>query len=321
VNIPTKPVPLTTAASLPEESYANLGRAPVGTIAPSDDPDNPHWGIFAAALAWIASIVLLVLVQLIFIIPYGIFKYRDDGVQTFVQALQTDPVAILLQIISVIPSHLLTLLVVWAIVTQFGKRPFWRAFGWSWSENFGIWQSVGVAGLMLGCGILIGWLFGGGETQIDQIVASSTAARITVAILATATAPLVEELIYRGLLYSALLKGLTRFNAQRGVVHARRTALISTVFAVSLIFALVHVVQYKNNLGVIVAVALLSLVLTLTRALTGRLLPCFIIHLVFNGIQSLILLFEPLLPHHDAVPSAPTSIILSQFVHHIQNLF
>ena len=163
--------------------------------------------------------------------------------------------------------------------------------------------------------------FKGGDTQSDQIVASSTAARITVAILATATAPLVEELIYRGLLYSALLKWLTHFNVTRGVAKARGTALIDTVFAVSFIFALVHVLQYQNNLGVIIAVALLSFVLTMTRALTGRLLPCFIIHLVFNGIQSLILLFEPFLPHHDAVPTAPTSVILCHFAHHIQNLF
>lgn len=313
--------------------------------AAEDDPDSPHWGIMAAAVAWIASIALLVFVQLIFIVPYGFIKYRNDGLAAFVQGMQTDPIAILLQILSVIPSHLLTLVVVWMIVTHFGKRPFWSAFGWSWSENFRLWQSVGVAGAMLGCGILIGWLFGGGDTQLDQIVSSSTAARITVAILATATAPLVEELIYRGLLYSALLKTLTRFNAQREVIRAsraemistadvideqrafeitgraRRTALIWTVFIVSLIFALVHVLQYKNNLGVIIAVALLSFVLTLTRALTGRLLPCFIIHLVFNGIQSLFLLLQPLFPQHDAVPTAPTSIILFNFVHYLQNLF
>lgn len=320
----------------------------MGTPAPSDDPDNPHWGIFAAAVAWIASVALLVFVQLLFIVPYGFFKYRNDGLPAFVQGMQTDPIAILLQILSVIPSHLLTLVVVWMIVTQFGKRPFWRAFGWSWSANFRLWQSVGVAAAMLGCGILIGWLFGGGDTQLDQIVESSTAARVTVAILATATAPLVEELIYRGLLYSALLKGLTRFNAQRAVIHAnrtamnsaanviderrafeitgqaRRTAMIWTVFIVSLIFALVHVLQYKNNLGVIIAVALLSFVLTLTRALTGRLLPCFVIHLVFNGIQSLFLLLQPFFPQHDAVPTvptAPTSIILFNFAHHLQNLF
>ena len=38
---------------------------------------------------------------------------------------------------------------------------------------------------------------------------------------------------------------------------------------------------------------MLSVVLTLIRARTGRLLPCFVVHLVFNGVQSVIILLEP----------------------------
>jgi hypothetical protein len=40
---------------------------------------------------------------------------------------------------------------------------------------------------------------------------------------------------------------------------------------------------------------LLSFVLIYVRARTGRLLPCFVIHLVFNGVQSLIIVLEPYL--------------------------
>jgi membrane protease YdiL (CAAX protease family) len=55
---------------------------------------------------------------------------------------------------------------------------------------------------------------------------------------------------------------------------------------VSLLFAGVHVFQYRNNLAVISVITLLSITLTVSRAVTGKLLPAFIIHLVFNGIQS-----------------------------------
>ncbi|HXM34542.1 MAG TPA: CPBP family intramembrane glutamic endopeptidase, partial [Pyrinomonadaceae bacterium] len=68
--------------------------------------------------------------------------------------------------------------------------------------------------------------------------------------------------------------------------------LIGTVGAVILVlvlFTVVHVPQYQTNLGVIAAVGLLSLCLTVIRAVTGRLLPCFIVHLVFNGIQSVLI--------------------------------
>jgi hypothetical protein len=43
------------------------------------------------------------------------------------------------------------------------------------------------------------------------------------------------------------------------------------------------------------SISLLSFVLTFIRARTGRLLPCFVIHLVFNGVQSCIIVLEPYL--------------------------
>jgi membrane protease YdiL (CAAX protease family) len=48
-------------------------------------------------------------------------------------------------------------------------------------------------------------------------------------------------------------------------------------------------------MGAILSIALLSVVLTVVRARTGRLLPCFVIHLVFNGVQSAIIVAEPYL--------------------------
>jgi membrane protease YdiL (CAAX protease family) len=40
-------------------------------------------------------------------------------------------------------------------------------------------------------------------------------------------------------------------------------------------------------------ICLLSLALTLIRARTGNLLPCIVLHTVFNGIQSLLLILQP----------------------------
>ena len=36
-------------------------------------------------------------------------------------------------------------------------------------------------------------------------------------------------------------------------------------------------------------ISMLSIVLTVARAVTGKVLPSFIIHLVFNGIQSVLI--------------------------------
>ena len=70
-------------------------------------------------------------------------------------------------------------------------------------------------------------------------------------------------------------------------------------------FAGVHFFQYWNNLGVILAVTLLSLALTWVRARTGRLLPCFAIHAAFNGIQAIIIIAQPYLK--TLVPTEPTA--------------
>jgi membrane protease YdiL (CAAX protease family) len=53
--------------------------------------------------------------------------------------------------------------------------------------------------------------------------------------------------------------------------------------------------QYWPNLGVIASITLLSVVLTVLRAKTGRLLPCIVVHFVFNGVQSVIIVAEPFL--------------------------
>ncbi|HKO62260.1 MAG TPA: hypothetical protein VJV03_13940, partial [Pyrinomonadaceae bacterium] len=68
--------------------------------------------------------------------------------------------------------------------------------------------------------------------------------------------------------------------------------------------------------GVILAVFLLSVALTLVRAMWGRLLPCVLIHLVFNGITALILVFEPYLQKFGPTPDpvTPPAFILLPLV-------
>ena len=99
-------------------------------------------------------------------------------------------------------------------------------------------------------------------------------------------APIVEEVIYRGILFSAFQRTL-------GAVLA--------IIAVTLLFALVHVPQYYPSISTIALLLLLSLILTLVRAWTGNLLPCIILHTIFNGTQSLLLILEPYIK-----ASAPT---------------
>ncbi|HMF56635.1 MAG TPA: CPBP family intramembrane glutamic endopeptidase [Pyrinomonadaceae bacterium] len=287
--------------SLPPDSFADMAQAPGGApVAGGINPDDPPWGVPMAAFGWIASVILLFMIQFFFLIPYAIIHYRGTDLHTMGEALQSDKFAILLSIIAVIPAHLLTFAVIWAIVTRFGRRPFWETLGWGWAKNFGFWKSAGLAVVLLVAGGLVAKLFNGKPTDIDMIVASSAAARYTLAFLATLTAPLVEEMIYRGLLFSALQRWFTKLFFIQGISNPGFPGMTAAVIIVSGLFAFVHVFQYQNNFGVIAAVALLSVTLTLVRALTHRLLPCVAIHMIFNGLQSVIIILDPYINKPDA---------------------
>jgi hypothetical protein len=94
--------------------------APAQGSDPADvaaiNPDDPPWGLLAAVGVLFASLALLVLIPVFTIIPYVI--WRGVNLQAVGEMLQTDKTAILISILANFPAHLLTLALVWAIVTN-----------------------------------------------------------------------------------------------------------------------------------------------------------------------------------------------------------
>lgn len=247
---------------------------------------------------WPLSVVLLAVVPLVTAIPYLVYKQLTSG---SVAGLGTDPNLIFFTILGVLPAHVLTFVVVWFIVTQRGRRPFWPTVGWTWPQNFRPLKTIGLAVLLLAAGSALTWQIGGKETQLDQIINSSLKARFATAFLAAVTGPLVEELIYRGIIYSAF---------------QRVFGMVAAVAVVSVLFAGVHVPQYYNNLGVLAVILLLSISLTLVRARSGSLLPSYVMHLVFNGIQAVILVLQPFVGNPATEPQVSGFLI-----HAVRSLF
>lgn len=243
-------------------------------------PNNPPWGVFQAILTLAVSLSLLLLLPSILTLPYLFYHYKNAGVAITRELLVADKQFIFFSILAVFPVHLLTLAVVWAVVTQFGKFPFWSTIGWSWGDNFGPGKSAFLAIAMVLVALLLGGLLGGKTTEMEKLILSSRMTAYATALLATATAPFVEEFVYRGVLYSA-------FHRAAGSLWA--TLIVGSVFAG------IHFWQYWPNIGALSSIVLLSFILTAVRARTGRILPCVIIHLIFNGTQSLLIVFEPFL--------------------------
>ncbi len=261
---------------------------------------RPAWlEVIIGFVFWFLSVIMLAIVPVIVALPYIIHMWVTSGPPR-PEALATDKMLIFLSILGVLPTHLLTLALAWLFVTEGGKRPFFETLRFRWPDNLPPGVGTLVCALLALVLLALGWavttMLGGGKTQLDALVESSMAARVATALVAALTAPLTEEIVYRGVVYSPLERA-----AGKGVAVA----------VVSLLFAGVHVLQYSNNIGVILVITILSFTLTLSRAYTGSLWPPFIIHLVFNGIQSLFIILSPFIDQKlfektpDVAPTAP----------------
>jgi membrane protease YdiL (CAAX protease family) len=230
--------------------------------------------VVIAVFIWITSFALLLIVPVITALPYVIYRLATVGTSA-AQVLAQDKMVLFFSVLGILPAHLLTLVIIWMVLSRGGRQPFWKTIDFQWPEGLSpavtTIACVVLALVLFGLAQLVGYFYGERKTDLDILIESSIYARLATAFMATATAPLVEEVLYRGVIYRAIDK-----------VAGAAVA----VPVVSLLFAGVHVWQYRNNIAVIIVITLLSVVLTLSRALTGRVLPAFLIHLVFNGIQS-----------------------------------
>lgn len=263
-------------------------------------PNNPPWSGWAAFGVWLASIAFIVIFPLIFLLPYMATQnigFTDQN--ALADFVKSNPTAILLQIAGVIPAHIATFILAWLVITKFKKYSFWEMIGWQWN-GFKIWHSIILFVGFYGIALLLTNIFGEIETEFDRMLKVSRAIVFVVALMATFTAPMVEEVVYRGLLYSA-------FQRKFGVAIA--------VALVTILFTAVHIPQYSSenipNYASIITLLLLSLTLTLIRVRTGNLLPCVFLHTVVNGVQSIILILYPYIEKHAETPLPETN----SFIH------
>ena len=250
-----------------------------------------------AFFVWFASIVFIVTIPSLFVLPY-LAKQEDifSDKTALMDFVQTDPTVILISILAIIPAHFLTLLVAWAVITKLNKFSFREMLGWRWG-GFNIWNCILILVGIFAVAAITSYFVPEQDNDLLKILRSSRTAVFVIAFIATFTAPLVEEVVYRGVLYSALQKN---FGVPIGV------------FLVTILFAAVHVYQYYPSYSTIFLICLLSLILTLVRVATKNLLPCIVLHTLFNGLQSLVLIFQP---YFDSATVKEQTASLVHFLH------
>jgi membrane protease YdiL (CAAX protease family) len=231
-----------------------------------------------AFFVWAASVAMIALVPAIFLMPYlasaGI-PLSDVG--QIADFAKNDQTAVLLQIIAILPAHLLTLFLAYIVVSQGRKFEFFKTLGW---ESGGVrwWHYCTILGAFFVIAGIVSLFVPEQDNELLRLLRSSRYAVYIVAFVATVSAPLIEEVIYRGVLYSA-------FQRAFGIPLA--------FLLVTLLFALVHVPQYYPSYSTILLLTLLSVTLTGLRVWSNNLWPCVVLHTIFNGLQSTLLIAEP----------------------------
>lgn len=266
--------PLSDAFS---ESCPNCGKSPTLEKTSSEpktnkdvDPDRPAWGFGASIVFWIFSVMLIIFAQIPGLAAWSLWLKLSGKEMPLTISLEKNPEIVVFGILSTFLFQMITIAVSYRFVTRTSKSQFLTALGWFWPEKLGLLKTV-LLTLLTFCGFaIIASLLPNKENDMQKLIESSMAARFTIGFVAVVGAPLVEEIIYRGILYSGLHKEFGKSTAITGV---------------SFLFLLVHIPQYWGAWGGILGLGFLSLVLTVVRAYSGSLLPPYVMHLMFNFIQ------------------------------------
>ncbi len=326
--------------------------------APPPDPDRPQWGPATGISVWLVSVIAIIVIPVIAVVAwYLIQSARGAPLPNLADKDQMleylkSPNLLLVQVLSTIVAHAITIGICWAVVTKLGKQRFWASLGWNWAGHsktglnlmllglaigfvpllvaavarqisprlaaissdlffpitfaavsvglamafmrlhptpmtsgeqgmallyWGVFSVCVIVALLGATQMLSRFLPQSEENSFTELLRSSRSVRIAIAVLATFTAPLVEETVYRGVLFSSLRRNL---------------GSIATVVVVTVMFAGVHVLQYRGAWVSISGLALLSLALTVIRARTRSILPCVMIHTLNNAFFSVLILLN-----------------------------
>ncbi len=237
------------------------------------DPDRPRWGPGAGIGAWAISVVAPLVLGVIVLIPVMMMEQKALGRMPTQEEMIASPKVAIASIIATIGGQIIAMIACWMIVTSLRKQPFFESLGWHWAglsiaRRAGL--VVGIVLVMIGLQIALPRVLPDSEnTQFEQMLRTSATVRLLIAAMAVLTAPIVEEVVYRGVLYSGLRS---------------RMGVSPSVIIVTLLFAAVHVPQYWGAWASLVALTILSLMLTAIRAASKSILPCVAVHLVFNCV-------------------------------------
>ncbi len=240
------------------------------------------WNASAALVTWLLSISAILLASIGAQLGWTTWFYLQRAALPTQADLTASRSLTLTLVLSTFVAHAVTLLWCWQLIHRTSPQGIRPALGLDWCRP--CWSRRGAfllacafaAPLFLAVGAWLERHLPNAKTDLDRILAQGPSIRVAIACVAALSAPLVEEVVYRGVVFGGL---------------QRRLGGRAAVVLVSLLFLAVHVPQYWGGWAGLTMLALLSLTLTLLRAATGSILPSVVLHYAFNGIQAIAIVF------------------------------
>jgi membrane protease YdiL (CAAX protease family) len=250
---------------------------------PVVDPDRPRWGPVAGILVWLLSVGSTILIPALALSIYLLISIARGmpapATELEVGQWAMSPGSLVVQVWANLPAHVLTVAVCWLVVSRSGARTFLSAVGWGWAGRPPFYW-VAMSGLIIvilffAKFVTHRFLPEAEESPFDVLLSSTFSVKLALAAVAVISAPFVEELVYRGVLYAGLRSKL---------------GPVSTIIIVTLLFSAVHGAQYRGKWASMADLTLLSLALTMMRTASKSVLPSVMLHLIFNAITSVFIL-------------------------------
>jgi membrane protease YdiL (CAAX protease family) len=154
------------------------------------------------------------------------------------------------------------------LLARFGhQQPFWKSLGWKKPTARQVaGYLAGGGGLALAVSLALALRPDTQEFPLEKLF-DSRIASYAIGAFAVGVAPVVEELVFRGLLFAIF---------ERAV--GWRFAVVTT----AVLFAGLHIPEYWHAWGHLGMILVVGLVFSVARGLTGSLTPSVILHIGYN---------------------------------------
>ncbi len=237
---------------------------PAETTVPSTIPSTPEWKFLDLLVFVVFFIGMLFVTFLAALALYSALRplmgWRDSPLEI------SQNTFFLLAVQSVF--YLLVFAYLYVLVVFHYRRPFWQGIQWGTvTRRQVLYYALGGVLLTLAVQFAPVFLPDKSNFPLQQLFDSPASAYAT-AVFAVVIAPFMEELVFRGFLFSV-------FELRVGV----RFAVVVT----AVLFAAMHAYEYEGAWNHLMLIFVVGLVLSLTRGFTKKLAPSVVLHATYNG--------------------------------------